>query len=283
MDKGTCSIDGCGKPVLVKSRGWCGKHYQRWQKRGDPLATMRRDRDLPAPPCAVDDCDDPARIRGWCGNHYESWRKYGDPLASTRRLHAVTVGQHFGLWVITGPEVRLYRTQEKPQGHRAVPAKCSCPLGTERVLTFSELFGGKSRSCGCRRSELTRHKNLSFITHGLSAHPLYSTWRKMLRRCENPADKSWADYGGRGIKVHAEWHDVTTFVAWMDEHLGPRPAFGMSLDRVDVNGNYEPGNVRWADAWIQRHNRRPLKVCACGNINPATAKFCYECGTRFVT
>jgi hypothetical protein len=119
------------------------------------------------------------------------------------------------------------------------------------------------------------------IKHGLSGHPLFDTWRNILSRCEKPADKSWADYGGRGIQVFDEWHDVAVFIAWVDANLGPRPE-GHSIDRIDNDGSYEPGNVRWATALTQRRNRRPLKTCPCGNINPATAKFCFECGTALL-
>ena len=81
----------------------------------------------------------------------------------------------------------------------------------------------------------------------------------MLNRCENPDSRSYGNYGGRGISVYPDWHDVTAGVAWIDAKLGPRPE-GCSLDRIDNDGNYEPGNVRWATALQQAGNRRTRRL-----------------------
>lgn len=241
MTNRTCSVEKCGRPVGVpgSARGMCSKHYQRWVRTGRTELAPKRI-------CKIGGCGKPHEARGWCGMHYASWRKCGDPLATSRTERSVAIGQRFGLWAVTGPEVRLYQAEGKPRGHRAAPVKCSCPLGTERVVTFSMLFGGQSRSCGCRRSELAKQRNPSYATHGLSSHPLFDTWRKILSRCEKPTDKSYVSYGGRGIMVYPEWRDVAAFVAWVDENLGSRP-LGMSLDRIDVDGNYEPGNSAAAE------------------------------------
>jgi len=153
---------------------------------------------------------------------------------------------------VTGPEVRISRYR------RAAPVKCSCPRGKEKVVGFSDLFSGKSQSCGCLRGEAIGQKNREAnpaITHGLTGHELFYTWQGILKRCQNPANKDYPNYGGRGITVCAEWRDVAAFITWIEANLGPRPA-GMSLDRVNPDGNYEPGNVRWATALQQRHNRR---------------------------
>ena len=91
-------------------------------------------------------------------------------------------------------------------------------------------------------------------THGLSKHPLYHAWRIMRRRCENPTVKDYPRYGGRGIAVCAEWRDVTAFITWIEANIGPRPA-SRTLDRIDNDGHYEPGNVRWATAKEQSANR----------------------------
>lgn len=76
----------------------------------------------------------------------------------------------------------------------------------------------------------------------------------MLRRCEDSDNKSYPRYGGRGIAVCGEWHDVAVFIAWIEANIGPRPD-GMSIDRIDNDGNYEPGNVRWATRSQQQRNK----------------------------
>jgi hypothetical protein len=269
-------------------RGWCQKHYQRLRKHGDPDYLAR---DHVQPDCSIGDCPEPTVARGWCSKHYQHWRKYGDPLApksspmrnGSKPSLFVAIGQRFGRWVVMGPEART------PSGHRGAPVKCSCPLGIEKIATLDSLFSGKSLSCGCLQREQTAQRNQGVtgedhpaFKHGLTDHPLFNAWKGMLRRCDNPASKDWPNYGGRGITVCDAWHDPAVFVSWVDEHLGPRPD-GMSLDRwPDNDGNYEPGNIRWATAkqqnWNRRKQRRRRWHCVCGNRNPMRAKFCFECG-----
>jgi hypothetical protein len=266
MEQGTCrpGEGECSKAGRIR-HGWCEKHYQRLRKYGDP-DHITRDMNSDAE-CSIGDCPEPTVARGWCSKHWQRWRKYGDPLGGpaaspmkggSRPTRFVTVGQRFGRWVVTGPEVRISHIS------RGAPVKCSCPRGTEKVVSFGDLFGGKSLSCGCLRGELVGQRSQGItgedhpaFKHGLTNHPLFDTWRKVVRRCENPADKGWRHYGGRGITLFDPWHDPAVFLSWIDEHLGPRPD-GMTLDRTDPDGNYEPGNVRWATALTQRHNRSAL-------------------------
>lgn len=90
-----------------------------------------------------------------------------------------------------------------------------------------------------------------------SRSKLYSLWASMLRRCDNPKQETYRFYGGRGVKVGEEWRtSFVSFAAYIDAHMGPCPP-GMSLDRIDSDGDYRPGNVRWATAKQQRANQRP--------------------------
>jgi hypothetical protein len=130
---------------------------------------------------------------------------------------------------------------------------CACECGGSGVYAKNTLDFGRSH-CGC---EANRMPSLS---HGMRYHPLYSIWRSMIRRCTSEKCHDYPNYGGRGIKVYTPWvKNMKEFF----EYMGPRPE-GHSLDRIDVDGNYEPGNVRWATAKTQGYNKRnTVKIEEC--------------------
>ena len=114
-----------------------------------------------------------------------------------------------------------------------------------------------TKSCGCQK----RKGNL---THGLTKHRLYDTWRQMLQRCNNPKYKDYKNYGARGITVCEEWLDITNFVAWAEKTY-PNTK-GVSLDRIDNDGGYSPENCRWATREIQNTNQRMRKTNTSGFV-----------------
>lgn len=126
---------------------------------------------------------------------------------------------------------------------------CQCDCGTIKSIPARYLIKGKTLSCSCLQKDFVSKLKFS---HGLSHTPEYHAWHAMISRCENPLDDSYDDYGGRGIKVIQEWHDFETFY----HAAGKRPNNGYSIDRIDVNGNYEPGNIRWATREQQQRNKR---------------------------
>lgn len=133
---------------------------------------------------------------------------------------------------------------------------CLCDCGNQAVVNGSSLRDRVTRSCGCLQQEVraTRDRGRS-KTHGLSHTPEYSIWTAMIRRCEDPKTHNYAAYGGRGITVCERWHVFENFL----EDVGRRPSPELSLDRICSDGNYEPGNCRWATLEQQSYNRRNTK------------------------
>lgn len=134
--------------------------------------------------------------------------------------------------------------------------ECQCSCGNSTIVRWGDLQQGRTVSCGCFHRERV---SALFTKHGFSgggrtiAHPLYGTWKTMWTRCTNPNRVQWRDYGGRGITVCDRWHDFTAFL----DDMGPRPTSAHTLDRINNDGNYEPGNVRWATRKEQGRNARP--------------------------
>jgi hypothetical protein len=149
-------------------------------------------------------------------------------------------GQRFGRLVATHREDGV------------VPVRwcCTCDCGeTTTVVTANLIGGSKTKSCGCLARDTTVARSR---THGMSRTPTYNAWRGILARCYSPGFIGWARYGGRGIAVCDRWRE--NFAAFLAD-MGPRPSPRHSIDRIDVNGNYEPGNCRWATMTTQQRNR----------------------------
>ncbi len=159
-------------------------------------------------------------------------------LPEDRRPAKDLTGQRFATMVVTG--FAGFDRWRKARWNY----KCDCG----REATTDEKCLRRMKSCGCVRKRTT--------THGMSNSKEYRVWRAMLNRCENTNVERFPQYGGRGIRVCERWHKFENFL--MD--MGRRPSPKMQIDRIENDGNYEPGNVRWATPKQQLRNRSDNRI-----------------------
>lgn len=135
-----------------------------------------------------------------------------------------------------------------------------CDCGIEKTVALQDLVRGKAQSCGCLQSEyLKSDKHADFcrsishakpLKHGKSGSPIHAVWKAMIQRCTNPKAHDFRFYGALGVSVCDRWRDFRNFYADMGEPNG------LTLDRENPSGNYEPDNCRWATWETQRSNKR---------------------------
>jgi len=154
--------------------------------------------------------------------------------------------------------------------------RCLCDCGAVTFVVAHQLRSGRSGSCGCLRAESMRQTKRK---HGMSNTPEWRTYYRMIDRCTNPRSARYLRYGGRGIVVCQRWMEsFENFYA----DMGHRPE-GLSIERVDVNGNYEPGNCVWASQRAQsRNTSRTIRVSFQGK-EQCLADWASETGTPYGT
>ena len=126
-----------------------------------------------------------------------------------------------------------------------------CDCGRELIAQLPNVINGKTRSCGCLRSEFGVKQGKNNLKHGMSFSPEYLSWKSMIARCRNPNATGYERYGGRGINICERWLTFANFF----EDMGPRPP-GRSIDRVNNELGYSKANCRWATRSEQERNKR---------------------------
>lgn len=179
-------------------------------------------------------------------------------------------GERYGMLVVIG----LHET-EKNNGRFW---DCRCDCGNIKTIRRCNLTSGSSTSCGCRKNEI-RRKELT--THGKTDTRLYVVWKGMKRRCFGKTHKNYEHYGGRGITVCDEWlgkNGFQNFYDWAmangyDENA---PVGKCTLDRINVNGNYEPSNCRWVEQSVQTRNKRNNHYITYNGQTKTITEWCKE-------
>lgn len=171
------------------------------------------------------------------------------PLQPGEKFHRLTV---------------LRFSHRNPDGHRYSVFECEC--GTEKTILEKSVRYGRVKSCGCMVAESNAKRNRENRTHGMSRTPEYQAFWHAKLRCTDPNNHAYKDYGERGIRMVFE-----SFEDFFAE-VGPRPTAAHTLDRIDNERGYEPGNVKWSTMKEQTNNRRPPKPFSEWNVKESRRK-----------
>lgn len=185
------------------------------------------------------------------------------------------IGQRHGEITVLNVVYKKGLVKGKETQERAM-LECRCDCGRVFYIRPYQFARNEYMSCGCRKRRTPYN-----ATHKLSREKLYHIWNCMKRRCSSPKDKKYPDYGARGISVCSEWfNDYLAFRTWA---LSAGYQEGLSLDRIDNEGNYEPSNCRWTTRKVQQRNRRVTKMATLNGVTKPVAIWCEELGLNLGT
>jgi hypothetical protein len=154
---------------------------------------------------------------------------------------------------------------------------CQCECGKQTKVSTNQLLAGRSRSCGCKVGEnISKARTVHGHTAGGNSRT-YRIWANMNTRCHNPKADNWAHYGGRGIAVCSRWRE--SFSAFLAD-MGPAPE-GLSLDRINTDGPYEPANCRWVSMREQAANKRSTREITVADQRMTVSQACERYGVSY--
>lgn len=218
------------------------------------------------------------------------------PCADCKTVHKKTLKQvnqrikKVGVWRCVNCAIKLKRTNlegmrfgrlqvvsfsrsrlSEKSGEYSLMWNCLCDCGNTNEVSTNALNSGNCKSCGCLKVELT---SIRSMTHGKTLSKEYLVWQAMKTRCNNPNSVNYKDYGGRGIKICERWEsNFENFLSDMGE-----VSKGMSIERIDVNGNYEPANCKWASRSEQSRNTRRNRILTFNGISKCLIDWAKDLG-----
>lgn len=227
---------------------------------GKLLVTSQAPRDKATRWNCLCDCGATTVVRA---SHLKDGETVSCGCSKLERFHDLT-GQAFGRLTV------IERAPNKGTGAETRAMwRCVCECGGESVIACHTLKGGNTRSCGCLRVETGVKNGKARRTHGMKNTQAWVCWMSMGQRCRNKNRDDFHNYGGRGITICDRWESFENFL----QDMGQPPA-GMSIERNDVNGNYEPSNCRWATPIEQGRNRRNNRLILIDGVEAPLSAWC---------
>lgn len=184
------------------------------------------------------------------------------------------IGKVFGNLIV----IKEGKNKKHPNGHESTTWICQCSCGSILSVETQSLISGNTSSCGCFRRLYSKEK---MTIHGKYGERIYRIWSNMLRRCDYEKHVSYKNYGGRGIKVCDQWrgeHGFEDFYKWAVDN---GYSDGLTIDRIDVNGNYEPDNCRWITNAEQQNNKRNNNRISYKGEVKTLAEWCRELNIEY--
>lgn len=187
-------------------------------------------------------------------------------------------GEKFGRLTV----LRRVPDNVSSSGYKTVMWECRCDCGNEIVVRGKCLTSGVTRSCGCLAKELMSKRATKHSGFGTR---LYAVWNSMRQRCNNPNNRAYKNYGGRGISVCGQWDDFAAFREWAIQSGYKEDAERgeLTLDRIDTNGDYCPGNCRWTDMSTQTNNRRESILIPYNGVTKPLTEWAAITGIQYCT